>query len=586
MKDVFRLLSYLKPYWHFQMFYIFSSLGYSGAFLAFPWIEKILIDDVFIARNVELLLPTCGLWILAAVGGYFFSLGVVYFPTKVAENGSKDIQLDAYHHLRKLGFRFYDTQQTGKVMATFTSDTPKAVEGFRVFAGDYLTNIIMLVVTVSLITAINWQLCLFTLLLVAVTILIPIFLDKPLRRIGEEVQEHKALLSGSLQESIAGSRELKGLGKEFYDLRNLHQSLSRLVTLNIKQVTIQQAGNVTILLFWMGCALIFLVGGGYVLRDAITIGELFAIARWFGIVYNPVRELVGIHLRIPSILVAARRVFGFLDEHEEESQGGTRIAQVDGRVRFSNVSFGYSENQSVLKEVSFQAEPGETVAIVGPSGAGKSTLINLIPRFYEHRQGEILIDSTPIKEIQIQSLRAHMGIVFQDPYLFADTVEYNIRLGAEDPEAVSHESVVAAAKLANANDFIMKFPDQYKSKVGERGIRLSGGEQQRIAIARVLIRNPKILILDEATSSLDAASEDLVQQALTQLMKGRTSFVIAHRLSTVLNADKILVLSDGKLVESGTHAELIQRGGIYHTLFQKQFAGMMSAETTPPSERA
>ncbi len=165
-------------------------------------------------------------------------------------------------------------------------------------------------------------------------------------------------------------------------------------------------------------------------------------------------------------------------------------------------------------------------------------------------------------------------------------MEYNIRLGAEDPEAVSHESVVAAAKLANAHDFIMKFPDQYKSKVGARGIRLSGGEQQRIAIARVLIRNPKVLILDEATSSLDAASEDLVQQALTQLMKGRTSFVIAHRLSTVLNADKILVLSDGKLVESGTHAELIQRGGIYHTLFQKQFAGMKPAETTPPSERA
>ena len=578
MKDVFRLLSYLKPYWHFQMFYIFSSLGYSVGNLAVPWIEKVLIDDVFIARNAELLLPTCGLWILAGVGMYVFALGFVYFPTKVAENGSKDIQLAAYHHLRKLGFRFYDTQQTGKVMATFTSDTPKAVEGFRVFAGDYLTNIIMLVVTVSLITAINWQLCLLTLLLVAVNILIPIFLDKPLGRIGEEVQEHKALLSGSLQESIAGSRELKGLGKEFYDFRNLHQSLLRLVTLNIKQVTIRQVGNVTILLFWMGFALIFLVGGGYVLRDAITIGELFAITRWFGNVHRPVDALVGIHLRIPSILVAARRVFGFLDDHEEESQAGKPIKQVNGGVRFSKVSFGYSENQTVLKEVSFQAEPGETIAIVGPSGAGKSTLINLIPRFYEHEGGEILIDSTPIKEIQIRSLRSHVGIVFQDPYLFTDTVEYNIRLGAEDPEAVSHESVVTAAKLANAHDFIMQFPDEYKSKVGERGIQLSGGEQQRIAIARVLIRNPKILILDEATSSLDAESESLVQEALTQLMKGRTSFVIAHRLSTVLNADKILVLSDGKLVESGKHAELMQHDGVYKALFQKQFAGMKSAE--------
>ena len=578
MKDVFRLLSYLKPYWHFQLFYILSSLGSSGAILALPWIEKILIDDVFIARNVELLLPTCGLWILAVVGLYCFSLGVAYFPTKVAENGSKDIQLDAYRHLRRLGFRFYDTHQTGQVMATFTSDTPKAVEGFRVFTGDYFMNVVRLVVTAGVIAAINWQLCVLTLVLAAVNILIPIFLNNPLQRIGEKVQEQKALLSGSLQESIAGSRELKGLGKEFYDLKQLHKSLLRLVTLNIKQVTIQNVGNVAHVLFWIGIALVFLVGGRYVLRDAISMGELIAITRWFSLIGEPAMELVSLHFEIPSILVAARRVFGFLDEHEEESQAGKPIEQVDGGVRFSNVSFGYNENQTVLKEVSFQAEPGETVAIVGPSGAGKSTLINLIPRFYEHQGGEILIDSTPIKDIQIQSLRSHVGIVFQDPYLFADTVEYNISLGAEDPEAVSHESVVTAAKLANAHDFIMQFPDEYKSTVGERGIQLSGGEQQRIAIARVLIRNPKILILDEATSSLDAESESLVQEALTQLMKGRTSFVIAHRLSTVLNADKILVLSDGSLVESGTHAALIQREGVYQALFQKQFAGMQSAE--------
>lgn len=572
MKDIIRLLSYLRPYWHFQVFSILCSLGYSGGNLALPWIEKILIDDVFIARNAEMLLPACGLYILAAVGMYFFSIGVLYFPAKVAENCSKDIQLDAYHHLRKLGFRFYDTQQTGQVMAIFTSDTPRAVDGFRVFTGDYIINGIMLVVTLSIITAINWQLCLFGLLLVAANILIPIILDKPLRRIGEEVQEQQASLSGSLQESIAGSRELKGLGKEFYDLKNLHQSLSRLVAINLKQVVIRQVGSVSILLFWIGTALVFLVGGRYVLRDAITIGELFAITRWFNSVYQPVSALVRLHLVIPSILAAVRRVFGFLDGHEAESQDGMPIEHVEGSIRFSNVSFSYSENQPVLKEVSFRADPGETVAIVGPSGAGKSTLINLIPRFYEYQGGEILIDSTPIKEIQIQSLRTHIGIVFQDPYLFADTVEYNIRLGAADPEAVSHEEVVAAAKLANAHDFIMKFPDQYESKVGERGIRLSGGEQQRIAIARVLIRNPKILILDEATSALDAESEDLVQQALTQLMKGRTSFVIAHRLSTVLNADRILVLSDGKLVETGTHAELIQHGGVYHDLFQKQFA--------------
>jgi len=227
--------------------------------------------------------------------------------------------------------------------------------------------------------------------------------------------------------------------------------------------------------------------------------------------------------------------------------------------------------------VSFQAEPGETVAIVGPSGAGKSTLVSLIPRFYEPQQGDILIDTTPINEIQVQSLRAHIGNVFQDPYLFAESIAYNIRLGAAEPDSVAHEKVVSAAKLANAHDFIMNFPEQYDSQVGERGIQLSGGERQRIAIARVLLRDPKILILDEATSALDADTESHVQEALTNLMKNRTSFVIAHRLSTVLNADKILVLRDGSLVETGTHAELIQRCGVYHNLFQKQFAGMKTS---------
>ena len=574
MKDVVRLLSYLKPYWHWQLLYIFSSLGYWSGYLVLPWIEKMLIDDVFTAKNAALLLPTCGLWALMAFGMYISTLGFVYFPAKAAENGKKDLQLAAYHHLRKLGFRFYDTQQTGKVMAIFTSDAPKAIQGFGVFAGDYPINILLLIASLATMTFVHWQLCLFAVPLAGVNVLVPIFLEKPLRRMSEEVQEQNARLSGNLQESIAGSRELKGLGKDFYDLKHLHQFLQRLVAIRLRQSTLQQVGDVSLVLSWIGSALIFLVGGGYVLRDAITLGELFAISQWFACVYRPVRYLIGMHLRIPSILVAARRVFAFFDEHEAESQEGTPITVLEGRVQFSDVSFAYDEGQPVLKNVSFQAEPGETMAIVGPSGAGKSTLMRLIPRFYEPQHGQIFLDTTPIDAIQLPSLRSHLGIVFQEPYLFAESIAYNIRLGAAEPEAVSHEAVVTAAKLANAHDFIMKLPEQYETKVGERGVRLSGGEQQRVAIARVLIRDPKILILDEATSSLDADAEAQVQEALTRLMKGRTSFVIAHRLSTVLSADTILVLREGRLVESGTHAELIQRGGVYHDLFQKQFAGM------------
>ncbi len=573
MKDVLRLLSYIKPYWHFQVLYILCTLGYWGGFIVLPWIEKILIDDVFLAKDADKLLPTCGFWILVAFGMYLFTLGFAYFPIKVSQNTSKDIELQAYHHLRRLGFKFYDTQQTGKVMALFTSDTPKAVEGFQIFASDYPTNTILLLITVPVVMLVNWQLCLLSLFLVGVNVLIPIFLNKPLNRIGEEVQEQNAVLSSNLQESIAGSRELKGLGKELYDLKNIHHFLKQLVAIRIKQVKIQKAGDL-LAIMWLSDALVLLVGGGYVLRDAMTVGELFAIVMWLNTLCRPVHFLISLHLSIPSVMAAARRIFEFFDTHEEEPQDGTPITQIAGSVQFSDVSFAYSEAQPVLKQVSFQAKPGETIAIVGPSGAGKSTLVSLIPRFYEPQHGNIRIDTTPINTIQIQSLRSHIGIVFQDPYLFAESIAYNIRLGAADPEAVTYEEVISAAKLANAHDFIMNFPGQYESEIGERGVQLSGGEQQRIAIARVLIRDPKILILDEATSSLDAESEALVQDALTRLMKGRTSFVIAHRLSTILNADKILVLKDGRLIETGTHAELIQQSGVYYDLFQKQFAGM------------
>ena len=221
MRDVLRLLSYIKPYWHFQGFYLLCQLGYFGGFIVLPWIEKILIDDVFLAKNADKLLPTCGLWMLVAFGMYLFSLGFAYFPIKVSQNAAKDIQLAAYHHLRRLGFKFYDTQQTGKVMALFTSDTPKAIEGFQIFASDYPTNTILLIVTIPVVMSVSWQLCLLSLLLAGVTVSIPILLNKSLNRIGEEVQEQNAVLSSNLQESIAGSRELKGLGKELYDLKNI-----------------------------------------------------------------------------------------------------------------------------------------------------------------------------------------------------------------------------------------------------------------------------------------------------------------------------------------------------------------------------
>ena len=575
MKDVLRILAYLRPYWQLQSLYLVCEIGYFGCLLTLPWIEKLLIDDVFNAGNADRLLPTCGLYLLLSLGTFGISFLGRYFHTKIEENAAKDFKMDAYHHLRKLGFHFYDSQQTGRTMALFESDIPTAL-GLQVLVGSYLIYIVQFLAAFIIVTSVSWQLCLFALFLVALNVMIPFILERTLRRTGEEIQEQRAELSGILQESIAGSRELKGLGKEFFDLAKIHRSLLYRVSLAVKYTIIQRIGSFNTMLFWIATASIFFVGGGYVLHSVITIGELFAVTRYFNHMYAPLEMLIRTHLGFPLNLAAARRVFAFFDEHEEESQDGSPITEIEGRIHFSNVSFGYTNESLVLKNITFTAEPGETIAVVGHSGAGKSTLIHLIPRFYQPQQGNIFIDTTPINDIHIQSLRSHIGLVFQDPYLFADTIAYNISIGAEDPDAVTLEEVVTAAKLANAHDFIVNFSKQYESKIGERGIRLSGGERQRIAIARVLIGDPKILILDEATAALDADSEVQVQAALTNLMKNRTNFVIAHRLSTVLNADKILVINDGRLVETGTHAELIQRGSVYHNLFQKQFTGMQA----------
>jgi ATP-binding cassette subfamily B protein len=322
----------------------------------------------------------------------------------------------------------------------------------------------------------------------------------------------------------------------------------------------------------IGPAVVWLFGGWLAIHKGLTIGVVVTFTTLLNRLYAPASALAGVQVQIVSALAVFERIFEYLDmvaEGAEVKDHGTELlSTVEGKVEFKNVSFSYSESRTALTNISFSIEPGQMVAIVGPSGAGKTTLTHLVPRFYDPQSGQILLDGVDIRNLQLASLRSHIGIVTQETYLFHDTIESNLKYARPD---VGDDEMVAAAKAANIYEFITRLPEGFKTVVGERGHKLSGGERQRLAIARVLLKDPKILILDEATSSLDSVNESLIQEALVPLMRNRTSLVIAHRLSTVLAADRIFVVEDGQVLESGAHAELLSLNGTYARLYKQQF---------------
>ena len=309
-----------------------------------------------------------------------------------------------------------------------------------------------------------------------------------------------------------------------------------------------------------------------VIDGDISVGFFWMATRYLNLLTFPLYRCQNEYQKLLRAGEGAKRVFAFLEENPTETQDGITGINLQGKVRFEDVTFGYNETEAVLENVNFEVQPGQIAALVGPSGAGKSTILNLIPRLYTPNRGQICVDDHNITTLNLGALRSQIGTVFQDPYLFSGSIEENIRMGTRPPESVRQDDIIAAATAANAHGFITQLKDGYATEIGERGIRLSGGERQRIAIARVLIRNPKLLLLDEATSALDSETERVVTEALERLMKGRTSFVIAHRLSTVLNADVILAMENGKIVEIGTHQELLAQGGLYARLYHLQFA--------------
>jgi subfamily B ATP-binding cassette protein MsbA len=437
---------------------------------------------------------------------------------------------------------------------------------------DLFTNAVTICVIVAILISWHWKLALISFVALPLFAINYHLFIRYIRKIWIRLRDKWSELYGELHESIAGAQVVKAFSQERYESRMFFRSMRETYTHSVDLArTGTLMGGLSQLIAALGSAAILWYGGGEVVRAHLTIGKLMGFIMYLGMLYSPVVVLSTSNEIIQRGLVSAERVFDILDARSsvKEDPDAKPLPAVKGHVVFDHISFSYEPEKLVLDDIVAAVEPGMVVALVGPSGSGKTTLANLIPRFYDPTSGHVLIDGHDIRHVTLRSLRSQIGIVLQETFLFSGTIKDNLRYGRME---ATDEQVVQAAIMANAHDFIVKeLPEGYDSEVGERGLRLSGGQKQRIAIARAILRDPRILILDEATSSLDSEAEALIQQALERLMRNRTTFVIAHRLSTVMKADLILVLREGRLIEQGTHEQLVAANGLYGRLYRKQF---------------
>lgn len=480
-----------------------------------------------------------------------------------------------FSHLQDLGLDFYDKLQAGRIMSRVTSDVESLNQLISSGVLGLLTDLVTLVAIMAIMIQMNLKLALATLTVVPLLFLVVWTLRTRMTRAYHLVRRRIADIAANLQESISGMKIVQAFSREELNAEKFSDTNYESFQAQLEAARLHALFHPMVdIISAFGSALIVYYGG---LRMAwndptVTVGTIVAFLNYMTRFFWPIRNLTEVYNLILQAGVSSERVFEILDTEPnvKDKQGAIELGKVQGHVKFNNVVFGYEPGLPVLHGISLEARPNETIALVGPTGAGKSSIINLLCRFYDVDEGEILVDGIDIRDVTVESLRRNMGIVLQDMFIFSGTVRDNIRYGRLD---ATDEEVERAAKIVGAHDFIMRLPDGYDTEVRERGSRLSVGQRQLLSFARALLADPRILILDEATSSVDAYTEYLIQKALEKLFEGRTSIVIAHRLSTIRNADRIYVIQDGRVAEVGNHEELMAKGGLYKSLYEKQFAG-------------
>jgi ABC-type multidrug transport system fused ATPase/permease subunit len=576
LKNAFRLYSYIRPYSLEYAGGMFFLLGSSLASLAFPK----LLGDLVNSGNEGNLPNDLGriaiiIMIILFIQAVFSYFRVILF-VNVTEKSLALLRQKAYNHLIKLPLRFFEKHRVGELNSRISSDISLLQETLTSTLAEFIRQIIIIAGGVTLLTITSWKLTLFMLVIVPPAVIMAVFFGRFIRKLSKEAQKEVAKSNTIVEETLQGIQSVKTYTNEFFEIDRYRKKTLEIAGIGMKSGKYRGAFS-AFMIFGLFGALVAVIWRGALMMTGglISAGELFSFVIYSGFVGGTIGGLAGVFTQIQRFLGATEELFELFSEEEEElmiSDGIPAEEMLQGAVSFKKLSFTYPARpeEEVLKNINITIARDSMVALVGPSGAGKSTIAALIMRLYEPSSGELLFDGRSSREFSLRSLRSQIALVPQDIFLFGGTIRENIMYGK--PSA-SEEEVEDAAAKANALEFIERFPEKLDTIVGERGVQLSGGQRQRIAIARAVLKNPRILILDEATSSLDSESERLVQDALDKLMRGRTSIVIAHRLSTVRKADQIVVIDSGRIVEKGTHDELIiLENGIYRNLSQLQFA--------------
>jgi ATP-binding cassette subfamily B protein len=578
--DARRIARLFLPYWRQELVVLACIVASAVLGLAPAVLSKHIIDVSLAHRDPHGLAVDVSLMIGAAVVAALCGVAQGFFNSSVGQGIMRDLRIGLVSHLFAMPIAFFTSTKTGKIMNRVTSDVDNVESVVTVTLSSVLTNVVIIVAAIAAMLAISWKLSLVALIVLPLMVAPLLPVGKRMYNVKKATREKRDEMQGITQEalSISGITLVKSFVRAAFESQRYARLAGDLMKTEISLAMVGRwfMGLISAMVT-VGPAIVWLAGGFLFLRGEISVGTVVAFVALLARLYGPASQLVGVQVQIVSALAVFERIFEYLDLVREPS-GSRRMTAATGTIAFEDVNFSYGAERPALREVNLTIEPGQVAALVGPSGAGKTTLTHLVSRFYDPQSGRVTIDGVDVREFDVESLRSHIGIVTQETYLFHDTIEANLRYARD---GASHAEVEAAARAANLLTFIESLPDGFATVVGERGHKLSGGERQRLAIARVLLKNPQILILDEATSSLDSENEILIQAAFEKVMRGRTSLVIAHRLSTIVSADVIFVVDGGRIVESGKHAELLARDGAYAQLYRTQF----ERGTAPAPER-